>query len=391
MVARRWINFAFVSVLLFSAITAKAQSPSVAPAARVNPNNQGKDHVVGLSPAEIRRAYGFDQIANQGSGQTIAIVSAFDTPAVENDLALFSNTFGLPACTTANGCFTKVGTPPPPDPNVFPAALVELFQFESAHDVEWAHAMAPEARIVLVQSTNAFLVNMLAGIDEAVHNQHATVVSISWGLGETRDRSGDYQFVAPGVSFVASSGDSGHPALWPATSADVTAVGGTKLNTTSRGDYSTELSWSDSGGGLSTFVFALGIQTAFTPNNPDGKRGVPDVAYDADPNTGVAVYSSATGGWTQGGGTSVGAPPWSALIAIVNSMRVAAGKPVLSGANVPLYLAASSGGYNDVTSGPKNGKCGALCEAGPGYDYLTGLGSPKGNVLIPALVNLTLP
>jgi subtilase family serine protease len=190
---------------------------------------------------------------------------------------------------------------------------------------------------------------------------------------------------------VASAGDLGNPALWPATAADVTAVGGTKLNTTSKGDYNSEHAWGDGGGGLSVFSYALSIQTGFTPHNPDGKRGVPDVAYNGDPNTGVAVYSSAMGGWSQVGGTSVGAPHWSALIAIVNSMRVADGKPILSGANVPLYLAANSEGYNDITSGPKNGKCGVLCEAGPGYDYLSGLGSPKANVLIPALVGLTVP
>jgi subtilase family serine protease len=391
MMVRRWLKSAFMSLLLLSAVPASAQSPSVVPGIRVDPNNQRQPKVVGLRPAEIRRAYGFNKIANQGSGQTIAIVSAFDTPTIENDLAVFSTTFALPPCTTGNGCFTKVGNPPPPDPTIFPPAVVELFQLETALDVEWAHAMAPQARIVLVQATNAFLSNMLLAVDEAVRNQHASVVSMSWGLPDTRDRSGDYQFVSPGVSFVAASGDFGHPGFWPAASADVTAVGGTKLNTTSKGDYNSEHSWADSGGGLSVFSNALTIQTAFTPNNPLGKRGVPDVAYNADPNTGVAVYSSLLGGWAQVGGTSVGAPHWSALIAIVNSIRRAAGKPILSGANVPLYLAAHSGGFNDISSGPKNGPCGAQCQAGPGYDYVTGLGSPKANVLIPALVGLSLP
>jgi len=389
--ARRWLNSALLCVLLIYAAPAWSQSVSVVPGVRVDPNNQRKPKVVGLRPAEVRRAYGFDKIPNQGAGQTIAIVSAFDTPTVESDLALFNSTFGLPACTTANGCFTKVGNPPPPDPNVFPPAVVELFQLETALDVEWAHAMAPQAKIVLVQATDAFLTNMLAAVDEAVHNQHANVVSMSWGLPETRDRSGDYQFVAPGVSFVAASGDFGNPGFWPATAAEVTAVGGTKLNTTSKGDYNNEHSWAFGGGGLSVFSFALTIQTAFTPNNPTGKRGVPDVAYNADPNTGIAVYSSPMGGWAQVGGTSVGAPHWSALIAIVNSMRVAAGKSILSGANVPLYLAAHSGGFNDVSSGPKNGTCGEMCQSGPGYDYVTGLGTPKANILIPALVNLPLP
>jgi subtilase family serine protease len=389
--ARGWLKSAFICLLLFSAIPAWSQTPSVVPGIRVDPNNQRRARVVGLKPAEIRRAYGFDKIANQGSGQIIAIVSAFDTPAIEKDLAVFNNTFGLAPCTTANRCFTKIGNPPPPDPNIFPPSAVELFQLETALDVQWAHAMAPQARIVLVQATNAFLTNMLAAVDEAVRNQHATVVSMSWGLPETRDRSGDYQFVFPGVSFVAASGDFGHPGLWPAAAAEVTAVGGTKLNTTSKGDYGSEHSWPDSGGGLSAFSYALAIQTAFTPQNPTGKRGIPDVAYNADPNTGIAVYSSLLGGWAQVGGTSVGAPHWSALIAIVNSMRLASGKPRLSGANVALYLAAYSGGFNDILSGPRNGTCGELCQVGPGYDYVTGLGSPKAQVLIPALANMSVP
>jgi hypothetical protein len=141
-------------------------------------------------------------------------------------------------------------------------------------------------------------------------------------------------------------------------------------------------------------VFAAPYQLLFTPTNPLGKRGMPDVAYNGDPQTGVAVYSSLYGGgagWTQVGGTSAGAPQWSALIAIVNSMRSAAGKSMLTGSSAALYGAAVtsySEAFNDVKSGPNNGQCGPLCKVDAGYDYLTGLGTPRANALISVLVNV---
>jgi subtilase family serine protease len=361
------------------------------------PSNQDTAKVVGVSPAQIRRAYGFDRVTNQGSGQTIAIVVAFDNPSVQADLELFNQTFGLPACTTTNGCLKIVGDPPPPNPALFPVELVKSWQLEAALDVQWAHAMAPQAKKVLVQADTAFLQDLLDAVDEAVLGGHDTsVVSMSWGLPETRDRRGDYQFVATNVSFFASSGDTGNPGLWPAASSDVTAVGGTKLNTNADGGYSSEHSFSAAGGGLSAFFPAATHQVPFTPDNPLGKRGIPDISYHADFNKGFAVYSSTFGtlpGWHQIGGTSGGAPQWAALVAIANSLRTASGKALLSGINPLLYQLATTAYnavFNDIASGPMNGSnsiCDPQCKSVPGYDYVTGLGSPKADVLIPALVS----
>jgi subtilase family serine protease len=164
------------------------------------------------------------------------------------------------------------------------------------------------------------------------------------------------------------------------------AVGGTSLTVNTNGSWASETAWSGSGGGTSRFEaepsYQAGVQIT-------GKRGVPDVAYDGDPNTGVPSYNSyACGacftGWGQWGGTSIGTPQWAALFAIANSLRVRAGKATLTQPQVVLYPAAEAA-YHDITSG-SNGACRSQCQAGPGYDFVTGLGSPIGRALILKLV-----
>ena len=341
----------------------------------------------GLTPAQVRRAYGFDRIANKGAGQTIGIIEAFDHPLIEEDLAVFTETFGLRACTSANGCLRKIyasGSRPRQD---------HLWAFEIALDVEWAHAMAPEAQILLVEAPSARLTDMLAAVDLAVQNG-ASVVSMSWGARESANElSNDNHFVASGVMFVASSGDFGTGVLYPAASPDVIGVGSTTLSTDAHGNYLGETANSGSGGGQSAFEVEPSHQTLFgIPNNPEFRRGVPDVAYNGDIITaGFLVYDSiplfGEKGWSLGGGSSAGAPQWAALLAIVNSSRAAEGKGALSGNAAVLYDAAKTEElpYNDITTGT-NGTCGVLCTAAPGYDYVTGLGSPRANRLIPKLV-----
>jgi subtilase family serine protease len=339
--------------------------------------------VPGFTPAGLMQAYNFPGVdfKEKGKGQTIALVEAYDDPTAEADLATFSKQFGLPACTTANGCLTLIyaGGPKPP-------ADIIGWSNETAIDMQWAHAMAPAAAILLVESQSASLRDLLPGVDAAVQNG-ATVVSMSWIASEGRNESqSDTHFNAPGVTFVAASGDSGHGAGYPSASPYVVAVGGTSLTVDANGAWASETAWTDSGGGASEFEaepsYQTGVQTT-------GKRGVPDVAYDADPNTGVPSYNShACGacltGWEQWGGTSIGAPQWAAFFAIANSLRVLAGKSALTQPQAILYPAAD-GGYHDITSG-SNGSCGLQCQAGPGYDFVTGLGSPIGHALILRLV-----
>ncbi|HDR8926314.1 TPA: S53 family peptidase [Burkholderia vietnamiensis] len=341
--------------------------------------------VAGLTPALVRHAYGFDALANQGDGMVVAIVDAYDDPKIEADLGVFSNAFALPACTSSNGCFTKVyarGTRPKTDAG---------WSLEMSLDVEWVHAIAPKAKIVLVEAASASFTDLMAAVDVAV-KRGASVVSMSFGGNEFSGETGyDGHFNVPGVTFVASSGDSGTGTEYPAASPYVVAVGGTTLSVDAAGNYVGEAAWSGSGGGVSTAEGEPAGQ-AGSPIPVAGKRGVPDVGYDANPSSGFAVYDSVTyqgqAGWFQVGGTSAGAPQWSALVAIANSLRAAAGKSRLSGTYDTLYAIGKSAygsDYHDVTIG-SNGSCGSICNAAGGYDYVTGLGSPVAPSLVQALV-----
>ena len=339
-----------------------------------------------FTPAQIRHAYGFDLITNQGAGQTIALVDAYDDANAGNDLSVFSKQFNLPACTTSNGCFRQLyssGRKPQANAN---------WAVEIALDIEWAHAIAPQAKILLVEAPSNNLSDLLSAVDFAVRNG-ASVVSMSWTSGElSSERNLDNHFVATGVTFLAASGDSGAGVNYPAASPDVIAVGGTSLILDQSGNYSSETAWSGSGGGLSKYEYEPISQAQFPiANDIHGTRGVPDVSYNANPGTGYAIYDSigvsGYSGWFQVGGTSAASPQWAALVAIANSQRAAARKANLSATGTSVYAVGKSSltaNFHAVTSGT-NGSCGTLCDALAGYDYVTGLGTPQSKLLVPAL------
>jgi subtilase family serine protease len=309
----------------------------------------------GLSPATIKSAYNFTTSQFAGQGQTIAIVDAFDHPSIEADLAVFSSQYGLPACTTANGCFTKVnqnGGSSYPRKNAG-------WALEIALDVEWAHAIAPGARILLVEATSNSFANLLAAEDYA--KTHAQYVSNSWGAPEFSGETGyDSHFSQSGVSFFVSSGDNGTPAEYPSSSPNVISVGGTTLHL--NGTVS-ETGWSGSGGGCSVYESKPAAQTTGSVNC-NGKRATPDVSLDADPASGVSVYDSVRyqgqAGWWTVGGTSASAPMWAARSAVAGTTVNAA------------YVYGNSITYRDITSGNN----GASCLVG--FDLVTGRGSWTG-------------
>ncbi|AIP64597.1 S53 family peptidase [Burkholderia thailandensis] len=356
------------------------------PPFHTNPARFSATTASGQSPAAVRHAYGFDSIANQGDGMIVAIVDAYDDPKIESDLGVFSKYFSLPPCTTSNGCFKKLyanGKKPRADAG---------WSLEMSLDVEWVHAIAPKAKIVLVEAASNSFNDLMAAVDAAV-GAGASVVSMSFGGSEFSSETGfDSHFSAPShVTFVASSGDSGNGTEYPAASPYVVAVGGTTLAVDASGNYIGETAWSGSGGGVSTYEPEPSGQ-ALWPIPYAGSRGVPDVAYDANPSSGFAVYDSVTyqgqSGWFVVGGTSAGAPQWAALFAIANSMRAAAGKATLAGPYNQLYTVgklAYGSDYHDITSGT-NGGCGTICTASGSYDYVTGLGSPQALNLVQALV-----
>jgi hypothetical protein len=220
-------------------------------------------------------------------------------------------------------------------------------------------------------------------------------VSMSWGGSEfSGESSYDSYFSHPGVTFVASSGDSGAPASYPATSPNILAVGGTSLYVTSTSAYSSESGWSGSGGGTSGYEaqpsYQKGIVTQTTT-----RRSNPDVAYDADPNTGFPVYDTfgSTGGWGQYGGTSDAAPQWAALIAIADQGRAAAGQQALNATSptqtLSLIYGLSASDFHDITTGSSAGR--PALYAGVGYDQVTGRGTPVANLVVADLVGTTVP
>lgn len=361
---------------------------------------------IGYSPSQVQNAYGFNQISFAsytgsnnaplpGAGQTIAIVDAYNDPNIKSDLSTFDIKFGLPSAnlTVVN---QNGGSRLP--------LTSSSWSGEISLDVEWAHAIAPGANILLVEASSTSLSNLMTAVNYAktasVNGDPVSVVSMSWGGSEfSSELAYDSTFTTPGnnVTFVASSGDSGKLAsglYWPAASPNVVAVGGTSLTTQdSSGTYGSEAGWSDSTGGYSLYETQPGYQTLPSPSTaiPNGVRMAPDVAYNADPGTptnptGFAIYDTVPyygqTGWFDAGGTSAGAPQWSALVAIADQGRALqnSGSLASSGTLYALYQMADGGSYStyfhDVTSG-SNGY-----SAGTGYDLVTGLGSPVANQVI---------
>ena len=317
----------------------------------------------GLSPAQIKSAYGFSTSPTAGAGKTIAIVDAYNDPTAESDLAVFSSQYGLPACTTANGCFTKVnqtgGTRYP--------RTDSGWALEISLDVQWAHAIAPGAKILLVEAKTNSFANLLAAEDYA--KTHAQYVSNSWGGGESAgELAYDSHFVQSGVSFFVSSGDAGLPAEYPSASPNVISVGGTTLTFDSNGNLVSETGWSSGGGGCSAFELPTSAQLLFAEYGQAGcagTRATPDVSLDADPASGVSVYDSTSyqgqKGWWKVGGTSASSLMWAARSAD-------------SGAVVDAtFVYGNSITYRDITAGNN----GAPCLVG--YDLCSGRGSWTGS------------
>ncbi len=420
----------------------------------------------GYTPAQIRGAYGIDQLyqqgitggnPGQGKAAVIAIVDAYDAPTIWNDLSVFITQMGIASmhgltagdpCTISGGphpCFVKICQTgsivgPPAAAAASPLARGATgghkggkggggggctpgqdptggWELEASLDVEWAHAVAPDADIVLAEANSNSLGDLLTASNSAVA-AGAHVVSMSWGAREfSLEFDYDSYFSHAGVTFVAASGDGGAGTIWPAVSPNVIAAGGTTLCLDAQGNRTTagtvafasstcagqpahETAWSGSGGGDSIYETEPAYQTYFYANsyasfpNTGGFRATPDVALDANPSTGLAVYDttpySGETGWFQVGGTSAAAPAWAGLIALADYARMQSSKPTLSvspgsSAGAPEYNAALPAVYGtdyfDIVYG-SNGHA-----AGSGYDLVTGFGSAAANYLVLNLLN----
>jgi len=317
----------------------------------------------GYGPRQFRTAYGLTSTGS--STQTIAIVDAFNAPNIAADLATYSSTYGLPSCTTANGCFKKVNQN---GRTAYPRSD-RGWALEISLDVEIAHGICPNCKILLVEATNNSFANLMAAEDYAT--AHAHIVSNSWGGGEfSGETTYDSHFNRSGVQITVSSGDAGYGVEYPAASRFVTAVGGTTLRLNADGTRSRETVWSGAGSGCSAFE----QKPSWQKDGGCARRTVADVSADADPATGASVYDSyayqGQAGWFRVGGTSLSAPLIAAVYALAGNA---------SSTTYGSYPYAHTASLFDVTSG-SNGSCGGsyLCSAKIGYDGPTGVGAPNG-------------
>ncbi|WP_329537526.1 carboxypeptidase regulatory-like domain-containing protein (plasmid) [Streptomyces sp. NBC_01450] len=315
-----------------------------------------------LGPADIQAAY---SLPAGGEGRTVAIVDAYGDSHAEADLAAYRTYYGLPECTTANGCFRKVdqsgGTDYPADD--------AGWALETALDLDAVSSACPACNILLVQGDSASLDDLGTAVDTAVR-LGAKYVSNSYGLpSESASQTAyDHHYDHPGVAVVASTGDTGHVQNWPATNPDVVAAGGTRLTRTKDTERGwTESAWTSGGSGCSLYE----AQPAYQRGLATGcdTRATADVSAVADPATGLAVYDTVgKDGWLQVGGTSLSAP-------LITAMYALAGTPV-EGTYPVTYPYINASGLTDVTEG-SNDDCGTVvCTAGVGWDGPTGLGTP---------------
>jgi hypothetical protein len=345
-----------------------------------------------FTPAEIDPAYGvsnisFNGVSGNGSGQTIAIIDAYNDPNIIADTATFDSYFGLPQFNVGEptlGVLNQTGGTSLPA-NATPGG----WDVEESLDVQWAHAIAPQANIVLFEANSNNLSDLFTAVTTAANYPGVSVVSMSWGGPEFSGEQGyDSTFLTPGghqgVTFLAATGDTGGPGQYPAYSPNVVAVGGTTLTINSDGSYGGETGWSGSGGGISQYESQPAYQKGKVNGISSSYRTIPDVAMDADPNSGVLVVDTfyTPPGWElELGGTSLACPMWAGLISIANQGRALHGLGSLDGPSQTLALLYNlpATDFHDITSG-YNG-----FYAGTGYDLVTGIGSPVANLLIRAL------
>ncbi len=326
---------------------------------------------VGYGPNSLQAAYNLPSSTN-GSGETVAVVDAFNDPNAASDLATYRSSWGLPAC--GSGCFSQVNENGATSP--LPASAGTTgWDVEESLDIDMVSAICPLCHIILVEASSASTTDLGKGVNAAV-SLGAGFVSNSYGGSESSsDSTLDSEFYDhPGVAVTASAGDSGFGVSYPAASPDVTSVGGTSLSTASNSRGWTETVWGSSAGGEGTGsgCSADSAKPSFQTDTGCARRTDNDVSADADPNTGVAVYDTfSQGGWLEVGGTSASSPMIAAVFAL-------AGTPA-AGTLPVSYIYKHTSNLFDVTSGA-NGSCSPayLCTGEVGYDGPTGWGTPNG-------------
>lgn len=374
-----------------------------------NENNSDKccfklgSNISGFTPKDIWDAYGITNLNLSQNIQiyrpTITIVIAYGSKTITNDVDIFSNTFQIPKIHQfdiyyQNGNEFLKG----PIPDNYPTN--SRWSIETTLDVQWAHAIAPHANINLVVSKSSSLCDILGALQYASScSLNSNIISMSWGMKEVAKQIeyDNLYFSNPNIIYVASSGNYGYGIIWPSISPYVLSVGGTTLkrvksNTQNINPYIyTETAWKGSGGGVSQFVDMPTYQQQIGQKYKTLNRLAPDVSFVADPTTGAVVYTSTIygnkKGWFVIGGTSLSAPCWAGILALVIQYRKKPFNNIGFKVQTALYnLLNNESIYNmnfrDVTIG-SNGS-----PAGPNFDLTTGLGSPNVNRIINTLISI---
>ena len=322
----------------------------------------------GYGPASLQDAYNLKTASAQdGKGETVAVVDAYDDPDAESSLAVYRAQYGLPPCSTANGCFTKVNLGQTGTGS--PSSLG--WGIEESLDIDMVSAICPQCHIMLVEAASDDFTAIFAAEEKAV-TLGAKYISNSYGSPATKAALGwDKYYNHPGVVVTAASGDGGYGTIWPSASQYVTAVGGTSLLPASNSRGWDEIAWTGGGSGCSPYE----PKPAWQHDSGCANRTVADVSAVADPETGVAVYDGyGQFGWIELGGTSVATP-------IIASVYALAGPPA-TGTYPAEYPYEHPSLLYDIVAGTNalNGPCSPayLCTAGPGYDGPTGWGAPDG-------------
>jgi subtilase family serine protease len=337
-------------------------------------------------------------VSGNGEGETIALIEEYHDPNIRSDLHTFDRTYNLPdpSLRLLNQAGNRTNN---------------SWALEESMDVEWAHTIAPGAKILVVEaapsnSQTRELQNQLHAVSTARKKAGVVAISMSWGFTEKSNESSyDSDFTTPaghaGITFIASSGDYGY-SEYPAASPNVLSVGGTSLSLASSGRYQSETAWFWSGGGYSPYEAEPAYQRSIQST---GQRSTPDVSFDANLSTGVEIYETSTssgrGSWQVYGGTSLGAPVWAGIIAIVDQGRALSGKVSLDGPTqtLPALYALPARDFHSVS--PYEGflGLGGLSSLlgdvfgpdsnGATANTATGLGSPNGSSLVTDLVSST--
>lgn len=327
-----------------------------------------KDITAAYTPEQIKHAYGIDLLNGKGDNQKIAIIVPYGSSTIEKDMEIFNRQFNLDK--TDMEIFYPEGKPDKEDIS---------WALETSLDVEWVHALAPKASILLVVAKSDSIEDLIKAIDYSVKIQ-ADIVSMSWTIDEFEDEiSYESHFENRNVTFVAASGDNPNKVNWPAVSSNVLAVGGTTFSLDLSGNLITsETSWSESSGGISKYITEPKYQVDYGLNT-NGYRAVPDVSFYADTSKGVWIYCSSVynsnnqSGWTTSAGTSLGAPAWSAFISLINEYK----KSSVNNIHDSLYrIAKSDDNSINFRNSINNKNLNSNIEK---YNFATGLGSPLEN------------